>query len=179
VRPTDLDVASTALKRLSAGRTDFLPPALAGATVGIAMGATGSDAAIESADVAFTGHDLGLIPQALRHARRSGRIINQNIVLSLAIITVLLPLAITGVLGLAAGAPATGAPRCGAGAKEARRPVRATSSRQATSRSQARHTVTWASSADSSDDESARRATSAADRAMGVVAVAGQRQQRY
>ena len=77
-------------------------PALAGATVGIAMGATGSDAAIESADVAFTGHDLGLIPQALRHARRGGRIINQNIVLSLAIITVLLPLAITGVLGLAA-----------------------------------------------------------------------------
>ena len=51
---------------------------------------------------AFTGHDLGLIPQALRHARRGGRIINQNIVLSLAIITVLLPLAITGVLGLAA-----------------------------------------------------------------------------
>ena len=77
-------------------------PALASATVGIAMGATGSDAAIESADVAFTGHDLGLIPQALRHARRGGRIINQNIVLSLAIITVLLPLAITGVLGLAA-----------------------------------------------------------------------------
>ena len=77
-------------------------PALAGATVGIAMGATCSDAAIESADVAFTGHDLGLIPQALHHARRGGRIINQNIVLSLAIITVLPPLAITGVLGLAA-----------------------------------------------------------------------------
>ena len=77
-------------------------PALAGATVGIAMGATGSDAAIESADVAFTGHDLGLIPQALRHARRGRAIMNQNIVLSLAIITVLLPLAITGVLGLAA-----------------------------------------------------------------------------
>ena len=77
-------------------------PALAGATVGIAMGATGSDAAIESADVAFTGHDLRLIPQALAHANRGGRIINQNIVLSLVIITVLLPLAITGVLGLAA-----------------------------------------------------------------------------
>lgn len=77
-------------------------PALAGATVGIAMGATGSDAAIESADVAFTGHDLRLIPKALQHARRGGRIINQNIVLSLAIIIVLMPLAISGVLGLAA-----------------------------------------------------------------------------
>ncbi|SFV22815.1 cation-transporting ATPase G [Micrococcus terreus] len=77
-------------------------PALAGANVGIAMGATGSDAAIESADVAFTGHDLRLIPQALAHARRGRAIINQNIVLSLLIITTLLPLAITGVLGLAA-----------------------------------------------------------------------------
>ncbi|MFA5607264.1 MAG: cation-translocating P-type ATPase [Leucobacter sp.] len=77
-------------------------PALAGATVGIAMGATGSDAAIESADVAFTGHDLRLIPQALQHARRGRAIINQNIALSLLIIVVLLPLAITGVLGLAA-----------------------------------------------------------------------------
>ena len=77
-------------------------PALAGASVGIAMGATGSDAAIQSADVAFTGHDLRLIPQALLHARRGRAIINQNIVLSLAIIVVLLPLAITGALGLAA-----------------------------------------------------------------------------
>jgi len=77
-------------------------PALAGATVGIAMGATGSDAAIESADVAFTGHDLRLIPQALHHAKRGRAIINQNIVLSLLIIIVLLPLAITGTLGLAA-----------------------------------------------------------------------------
>lgn len=66
------------------------------------MGATGSDAAIESADVAFTGHDLRLIPQALQHARRGRAIINQNIVLSLLIIIVLLPLAVTGVLGLAA-----------------------------------------------------------------------------
>ncbi|EFD50435.1 MULTISPECIES: heavy metal translocating P-type ATPase [Micrococcus] len=77
-------------------------PALAAAEVGIAMGATGSDAAIESADVAFTGHDLRLIPQALAHARRGRAIMNQNIVLSLLIIGVLLPLAITGMLGLAA-----------------------------------------------------------------------------
>ena len=68
----------------------------------IAMGATGSDAAIESADVAFTGHDLRLISRAFDHARRGRRIINQNIILSLLIITALLPLALFGVLGLAA-----------------------------------------------------------------------------
>ncbi|ALJ20629.1 ATPase P [Microbacterium sp. No. 7] len=77
-------------------------PALAAADIGIAMGATGSDAAIESADIAFTGHDLRLIPRAFDHARRGRRIINQNIILSLLIIIVLLPLALVGVLGLAA-----------------------------------------------------------------------------
>ncbi len=77
-------------------------PALASATVGIAMGATGSDAAIESADVAFTGHDLRLIPQALTHARRGRAIMNQNIALSLLIVLCLVPLAITGALGLGA-----------------------------------------------------------------------------
>ncbi|WP_344677120.1 cation-translocating P-type ATPase [Tessaracoccus defluvii] len=77
-------------------------PALAAADIGIAMGATGSDAAIESADVAFTGHDLRLLPRAFEHARRGRRIINQNIILSLLIIVTLLPLALFGVLGLAA-----------------------------------------------------------------------------
>ncbi|WP_435159300.1 heavy metal translocating P-type ATPase [Amycolatopsis sacchari] len=77
-------------------------PALAAADLGIAMGATGSDAAIESADVAFTGHDLRLIPQALAHARRGRQIINQNVALSILIIVALLPLSVTGVLGLAA-----------------------------------------------------------------------------
>ncbi|MDN3495140.1 cation-translocating P-type ATPase [Planococcus sp. APC 4015] len=76
-------------------------PALAIATVGIAMGAKGSAAAIESADVAFTGHDLRLIPGALAHARRARRIMTANIVLALAIIVVLFPLALFGVLGLA------------------------------------------------------------------------------
>lgn len=76
--------------------------ALTAADIGIAMGATGSDAAIESADIAFTGHDLRLLPHAFAHARQGRRIINQNIVLSLLIITALLPLAIFGVLGLAA-----------------------------------------------------------------------------
>ncbi|MBP6685208.1 MAG: cadmium-translocating P-type ATPase [Leucobacter sp.] len=77
-------------------------PALAGASVGMAMGSTGSDAAIESADIAFTGHDLRLIPDALAHARKGHRIITQNVGLSLAIIAVLVPLAVTGVLSFAA-----------------------------------------------------------------------------
>lgn len=76
-------------------------PALATATVGIAMGAKGSAAAIESADVAFTGHDLRFIPQALAHARRGRRIMTWNIGLALATIVVLFPLALLGVLGLA------------------------------------------------------------------------------
>lgn len=76
-------------------------PALATASVGIAMGATGTAAAIESADVAFTGHDLRLLPDALAHARRGRRIMTWNIAFSLTIIAVLTPLALFGVLGLA------------------------------------------------------------------------------
>ncbi|MGW2093326.1 heavy metal translocating P-type ATPase [Promicromonospora sukumoe] len=76
-------------------------PALAAADVGIAMGVSGSDAAIESASVAFTGTDLRLLPRAMAHARRGRRIMTGNIGLSLAIIVVLLPLALFGVLGLA------------------------------------------------------------------------------
>ena len=76
-------------------------PALATATVGIAMGVNGSAAAIESADAAFTGHDLRLIPGALAHARRGRRIMTANIGLALAIVVVLFPLALFGVLGLA------------------------------------------------------------------------------
>ncbi|WP_404444755.1 heavy metal translocating P-type ATPase [Microbacterium marinum] len=76
-------------------------PALATATVGIAMGVKGSAAAVESADVAFTGRDLRLIPGALAHARRGRRIMTTNIGLALAIIIVLFPLALTGVLELA------------------------------------------------------------------------------
>lgn len=77
-------------------------PALASATVGIAMGAGGSAAAVESADVSFTGKDLRMLPDALSHARRSRTIMTQNIALALAIIVLLFPLALVGVLGLAA-----------------------------------------------------------------------------
>ncbi|MBY0388461.1 MAG: cadmium-translocating P-type ATPase [Mycobacterium pseudokansasii] len=77
-------------------------PALAAADLGIAMGAMGTDVAIETADVALMGQDLRHLPQALDHARRSRQIMLQNIGLSLAIITVLMPLSLFGTLGLAA-----------------------------------------------------------------------------
>ncbi|VAZ90597.1 putative cation-transporting ATPase G [Mycobacterium pseudokansasii] len=77
-------------------------PALAAADLGIAMGAMGTDVAIETADVALMGQDLRHLPQALHHARRSRQIMLQNVGLSLTIITVLMPLAVFGTLGLAA-----------------------------------------------------------------------------
>ena len=77
-------------------------PALASADVGVAMGAMGTDVAIETADVALMGEDLRHLPAALRHARRANGIMRQNLVLSGAILVVLIPLAGLGVLGLAA-----------------------------------------------------------------------------
>jgi cation-transporting ATPase G len=76
-------------------------PALATARVGIAMGAVGSDVAIEAADVALMGSDLRALPDTLRHARRADRIMRQNLALSAAILLALVPLAAFGVLGLA------------------------------------------------------------------------------
>jgi cation-transporting ATPase G len=76
-------------------------PALATADVGVAMGAMGSDVAIETADVALMGEDLRHLPRALHHARRARRIMVQNVGLSLAVIAALIPLAATGALGLA------------------------------------------------------------------------------
>lgn len=77
-------------------------PALATADVGIAMGAMGSDVAIETADVALMGEDLRHLPQTLTHARRARRIMLQNVGLSLGLIAILIPLAALGALGLAA-----------------------------------------------------------------------------
>lgn len=77
-------------------------PALASARVGIAMGAMGSDVAIEAADVALMGDDLRHLPDTFEHARRAGRVMRQNLILSGGILVALVPLAATGVLGLAA-----------------------------------------------------------------------------
>jgi Cd2+/Zn2+-exporting ATPase len=71
-------------------------PALARATVGIAMGAAGTDTALETADVALMADDLGQLPFSVRLSQRAKRIILQNIVLSLGIKAVFLALAVTG-----------------------------------------------------------------------------------
>ncbi|MDZ7679841.1 MAG: cation-translocating P-type ATPase [Acidimicrobiales bacterium] len=75
-------------------------PALASADVGVAMGALGSDVAIEAADVAIMGDHLTHLPDLLIHARRSRRIMVQNLAMSGLLIATLIPLAGVGLLGL-------------------------------------------------------------------------------
>jgi Cd2+/Zn2+-exporting ATPase len=60
-------------------------PAMARATVGIAMGAVGTDAALETADIALMGDDLTRLPWLIGHSHRTMSIIRQNIGLSLAV----------------------------------------------------------------------------------------------
>jgi Cd2+/Zn2+-exporting ATPase len=60
-------------------------PALAAASLGIAMGAAGTDTAIETADVALMSDDLKRVPWLIRHSRRTLRIIRQNIFFALAV----------------------------------------------------------------------------------------------
>jgi Cd2+/Zn2+-exporting ATPase len=71
-------------------------PALAAATVGIAMGAAGTDVALETADIALMADDLAHLPLAVRLSRRTLRVIKQNIVFSIAIKGVFLVLAVGG-----------------------------------------------------------------------------------
>jgi len=75
-------------------------PALAAATCGIAMGAAGSDAAIEAADVALLSDDLRRVPAALRVACSVRRIGRQNIVLSISVLLVMIPAAVLGLIGV-------------------------------------------------------------------------------
>ena len=75
-------------------------PAMASASLGIAMGAAGSDAAIEAADIALMSDDLSKLPWLVAHSRRTLRIIRQNIAFSLAIKAVFVMLTFIGLASL-------------------------------------------------------------------------------
>lgn len=75
-------------------------PALAIASVGIAMGIAGSDAAIETADVALMSNDLTRLPWLIEHSRRMLTIIKQNIGFSLGVKAIFVTLTFAGVSSL-------------------------------------------------------------------------------
>jgi Cd2+/Zn2+-exporting ATPase len=75
-------------------------PALAAAPVGIAMGAAGTDVALNSADVALMSDDLTRLPDALTGARQATRVMRQNVIASLAVKAIFVVLAPLGLVTL-------------------------------------------------------------------------------
>lgn len=73
-------------------------PAMAKSTVGIAMGAAGSDVALETADIALMADKLDNLPFAIGLSRKAKRIIKQNLVISLGMVIILVPLTILGMV---------------------------------------------------------------------------------
>ena len=75
-------------------------PALANATVGIAMGGAGTDVALETADVALMGDDLSKLPFAVGLGRATRNIIMQNLFISLGVIALLIVTSLTGIVSI-------------------------------------------------------------------------------
>ena len=75
-------------------------PALANATVGIAMGGAGTDVALETADVALMGDDLSKLPFAVGLGRATRNIIMQNLFISLGVIALLIITSLTGIVSI-------------------------------------------------------------------------------
>jgi len=78
-------------------------PAMAMADIGIAMGAAGTDVAMETGDIVLMADDLSKIPYVLGLSQRSVKNIQQNIIASLLIIVFLVPAALFGWVGLLPG----------------------------------------------------------------------------
>jgi Cd2+/Zn2+-exporting ATPase len=75
-------------------------PALAHATVRIAMGAAGSDVALETADIALMGDELGKLPAVIGLSRKASAIIRQNLYISLGMVAFLVPATLARLVGI-------------------------------------------------------------------------------
>jgi len=75
-------------------------PALAGATVGIAMGGGGNDAALETADVVLMSDRLDRLPFAVGLGQATAAVIRQNLVIALGVIVLLTASSVMGWVGL-------------------------------------------------------------------------------
>jgi Cd2+/Zn2+-exporting ATPase len=79
-------------------------PALAAADIGIAMGAVGTDVAIETADIALMTDELAKIPTVVRLSRKALRVIKENLVFALVFNTIMVILSAEGWITMILGA---------------------------------------------------------------------------